>query len=206
MYKYLKSDLPILTVESGTLASLSVGGSIFGTPFYNTLSWNGYTEAGLIYVAQNDADPGSGVYVNAIRHTTASGNSPAKFCWVEESDNDFGLYTTDINTPSLLYGLSTVDRVVYVYNLDEDASAFCNVVSVKQIMGANTSETSSVTAQVLNVFGDPLIGKTVNFDVSSGDGSVSPASDTTDALGEASTVYTVGSTVGAATIRATVVD
>jgi hypothetical protein len=111
-----------------------------------------------------------------------------------------------VNEPHLMYGYSTADSKVYIYNLDEDASAFCNVVSQKQIVGANTAETSVVTAQVVNIYGDPLENKTVNFAVSSGDGSVSPSSDTTDSLGEATTTYTVGSTVGTSTITATVTD
>jgi len=206
-YKYLKSALPIVTVESGTQASLVVGGGLFGDPIYNTLNWNGYTEAGLMYIAENEADPGSGLYVNVIRHTTMSGNSPVKFAWIESAgSSDFKLYATDVNQPTLLYGLSTTDRKVYLYNFDETSSAFCNVVSQKQILGASTAENSSVTAQVLNVYGDPLVSKTVNFDVSSGDGSVSPSSDITDAVGEAATTYTVGATVGTATIRATVID
>ena len=206
-YKYAKADLPLNdTVESGTVAELIVGGALFGDPKYNTLNWNGYTQAGLYYISGNTADPGSGRYLNCIRSTTMSGNNPVKFAWLEQAGTYNDFYAADVNQPYLLYGLSDSDRKVYMYNLNEDSSAFCNVVSNKQIMGANTGDVSTVTAQVLNVYGDPLEGKTVLFEISSGDGSVSPGSDVTDALGEATTTYTVGATVGTAQIEATVTN
>jgi len=203
--KYLKTALPIIGLETGVLASTS-GTTSLATAQPNTLSWNGYTEAGLVYMAENVADPGAGWYVNCLRHTTMEHNSPIKFSWVDQAADSYSLYCTDSKTPSVLYGFSPADKKIYLYNLDEDVTAFCNVVGVEQIMGAGTAETSVVTAQVLNAYGDPLAGKTVTFSVSSGDGSVSPASAVTDALGEASTTYTVGATVGTATVRASVVD
>jgi len=206
VYKYLKSVLPIADLETGALASVSSIDALDATVRSNTLCWNGHTQAGLVYIAGNTADPGEGLFVNCLRHTTATANSPLKFSWIESSDTTFDFYGTDPRNPSVLYGYSTSDRKVYMYNLGETVSAFCNVVSVKQILGANTSETSVITAQVLSAFGDPLMGKTVNFSVSSGDGAVSPSSDATDAFGEASTTYTVGATVGTSTVRATVAD
>ena len=206
MYKYLKSSLPITATDSGTLASISTTDAAFGTPIRNTLNYNGYTDAGLIYLAENDADPGDGLYVNCIRNETMTANAPRKFAWIDEVDEDIRLYATDVYQPHVLYGLSTSDLKVYLFNMEEDTASFCNVVSSKQIVGANTGEISTATAQVLNAYGDPLESKTVAFSVSSGDGSVSPSSDTTDALGEASTTYTVGSTVGTSSLRAVVTD
>jgi hypothetical protein len=203
MYKYLKSALPITTVESGSSASIITYGSMYGTPYRNTLNFNGYTLAGISFIGANVADPGSGLYVNTLRNETMTANVPFKFAWIESSDATFKLYATDFNTPSVVYGLSTSDMKVYLYDLDEYKSAFSNVVFQKQILAANTGEVTTVAAQVLNVYGSPLSGKTVQFSVSEGDGSVSPASSVTDALGEATTTYTVGATVG--TARVTVI-
>jgi hypothetical protein len=205
LYKYLKMNLPI-TTDSGSLADQYNPGGMFGTALGNTLAYNEYTAAGLIYIAENEADPGDGLYVNCLRNEVMAANDPAKFVWIDKADSSFYLYASDPNDFSLLYGLSTTDRVVYLYNLSEYASAFCNVISEKQIMAANTSETAEVAAQVINVYGDVLASKSVSFSVSSGDGAVSPATDTTDGSGEAQTTYTVGSTVGASTITATVTD
>jgi len=206
IYKYLKSSFPILDPEDGSTASIVSLDVMFGSPYYNTLNFNGYTLAGLIFIGPNTADPGEGVYVNCIRNETITPNSPIKIAWLEESDSSYFLYTTDPNTKSLIFGLSTADRKVYVYDLDEYKAAFTNVVFEEQILGANTGDSCVVKAQVVNVYGSPLEGKSVQFFVSSGDGSVSPASDTTDSLGEATTEYTVGSTVGLTRITAIVTN
>ena len=206
LYKYLKSSFPLTTTEDGSSASIINTGVMFGSPYYNTLNFNAYTLAGLIFVGPNTADPGEGIYVNCIRNETMGPNSPLKIAWIEESDTNYFLYTTDPTTKNLLYGLSTADRKVYIYDLDEYKAAFSNVVFGEQILGANTGSTCAVKAQVVNVYGSPLQGKSVQFSVSSGDGSVSPSSDITDSLGEATTTYTVGATVGLTKITAIVTN
>lgn len=62
----------------------------------------------------------------------------------------------------------------------------------------------SVIVRVNATDGQPLAGRTVHFAVSSGGGSVSPTSALTDSLGRAATVWTLGTTVGAQSISASV--
>ena len=60
-----------------------------------------------------------------------------------------------------------------------------------------------VVAQLQDEFGNGVAGGVVTFAVTGGGGSVSPATVTTDAAGLASTTWTMGPTVGAATLSAT---
>lgn len=92
------------------------------------------------------------------------------------------------------------------YNVDTSLSAFASVNVDDFSLGAGTSETSNVTAEVINAWGDPLQGKSVSFIVSNGDGAVAPPSDSTDVNGAATTVYTVGVTPGPVIVTATVSD
>lgn len=207
LYKYLKRDLPIMTTESGSRASIVSRDAMYGTLCPNTLNFSGYTLGALMFVAQNAADPGDGLYVNCVETETMCPSTPPRFAWIEAvSTQPIYFYATDPNHPDLLYGFDSLTRKVYLFNMDEDQAAFCNVVSQKQIMGANTAVTSEVTAQVLNVYGNPLEYKSVSFSITSGDGSISPATDITDDHGEANTTYTVGATVGTSTISAVVTN
>jgi hypothetical protein len=71
------------------------------------------------------------------------------------------------------------------------------------VLPANGEATANITAFVVNAYGDPLQSKTVNFAVTAGDGSVSPAFACTTSSGTASTVFTAGSSTGTAVITAT---
>ena len=92
------------------------------------------------------------------------------------------------------------------FNIDTSLSAFASVNVDDFSLRAGTSDNTTVTAQVINAWGDELSGKSVSFIVSNGDGAVSPANDTTDGNGEATTVYTAGVTPGPVEITATVSD
>jgi len=92
------------------------------------------------------------------------------------------------------------------FNTDSDQSAFAAVNVDDFTLRAGTSDTSDVTAEVINAWGEALSGKTVNFSVIQGDGAVAPPSDTTDGNGEANTQYTAGSTPGAVTIKASITE
>lgn len=61
-----------------------------------------------------------------------------------------------------------------------------------------------VTVRVTTTGGAVVSGATVSFAIQSGGGSVSAASVTSDAQGQASTSWTIGTTAGANTLRATV--
>lgn len=92
------------------------------------------------------------------------------------------------------------------FNTDPDQSAFAAVNVDDFTLRAGTSDTSGITAEVINAWGEPLPGKTVNFSVIQGDGAVSPPSDTTDGSGEANTQYTAGSTPGAVIVKASITE
>lgn len=62
--------------------------------------------------------------------------------------------------------------------------------------------TSQVRVQVRDRLNQPVVGQTVNFSVTSGGGSVSPASATTNTDGIASTSWTLGPAVGSNTVMA----
>ncbi|RKZ82353.1 MAG: hypothetical protein DRQ39_10805 [Gammaproteobacteria bacterium] len=92
------------------------------------------------------------------------------------------------------------------YNIDTSLSAFASVNVDDFSLRAGTSDNTTVTAEVINAWGDSLSGKSVSFIVSNGDGAVSPPSDSTDGSGQATTVYTAGVTPGPVEITATVSD
>jgi hypothetical protein len=60
-----------------------------------------------------------------------------------------------------------------------------------------------LVVKVLDTAGNPVSGTTVNFSVTAGGGSVSPASAVTDANGQTSTTLTLGTAVGNNIIHAT---
>ena len=93
-----------------------------------------------------------------------------------------------------------------LYDLNATKAAFVNVTSDKQVLAAGTLETATVTAQVLNVYGQVKSNKSMTFTVSAGDGALSPAIGCSDGNGEDTTTYTVGSAVGTSTITVTVSD
>jgi hypothetical protein len=64
----------------------------------------------------------------------------------------------------------------------------------------------NLTVRVLDVSGQPISGATVLFTVSRGGGAVTPAVDTTDGAGHASTTLTVGTTPGQNEITASVAN
>lgn len=73
-----------------------------------------------------------------------------------------------------------------------------------QSQTATVGQSVQVTVRVATTGGAPISGATVSFAVQSGGGSVSAASVTSDAQGQASTSWTIGTTAGANTLRATV--
>ena len=197
LYKYNKTSFP-LDLESGSGASLTKS-AVIPELTADSFAFNSYSNAGLCYVEYDDVRLGT--YLRTISTTTLSGTdyeayldvASANYPWAWDIDN----YTT------LYYIDSTSEKF---YDMDEDDVAFCNVTSQEKIMAAGTSATSTVTATVLNVYGEALPSKTVSFTVSNGAGSVSPATDCTSVSGTANTTFTVGSSVGITTITAAASD
>jgi protocatechuate 3,4-dioxygenase beta subunit len=69
---------------------------------------------------------------------------------------------------------------------------------------AGTAATDSLAAKVLDQYGNPVAGATVQWAVAAGAGTVSPASGTSDSTGVARTRLTLGTRPGANAVTATV--
>lgn len=67
---------------------------------------------------------------------------------------------------------------------------------------AGATLVTPLTVVVTDANGTPVSGAQVNWLIASGGGSVSPTTSTTDANGRASTIFTLGSTVGTQTVSA----
>jgi hypothetical protein len=65
--------------------------------------------------------------------------------------------------------------------------------------------TTTISVLVANKGGEPIAGIPVDFAAAAGGGSVTPATDTTDATGIATASVTLGTTVGANSVTATIV-
>ena len=142
-----------------------------------------------------------GTYLKTIDTTTMSGTEYEAYLDVSTANYPFAW---DINNYTVMYYVDGTS--LKEYDMDENDVAFCNVVADDKIMSAGTGDTTDVTAAVLNVYGEPLSSKPVAFVVSNGAGAVSPSSACTTASGIATTVYTVGDTVGTITLTATASD
>lgn len=138
-----------------------------------------------------------------LDETQISGMNLTKSLPIFVNQNDF-------NT---IYFIGT-DGSLYQYNADDRLVAFVNVNAEDPTLPAATGQGSSLIATVCNAWGVPLSGKVVSFSVTSGDGSVSPATRQTDSDGIANQasgggspglpVFTVGSSTTPSTVTVTV--
>jgi hypothetical protein len=204
-YKYKKSSFPISSIESGETAEITVSGTIEYSNRYKlgSFSYSDYSGGQLSYVTQNWADVSRGLLLNTLLSGTLSGTNPRATAWIHPSD----FTCWNINDFDSLYGVTltgTLAGQVKLYNMTPSTAAFCNIVSSNKLLPAGTGQTSLIEAQVMNVYGLPLQSKTVNFTITAGDGSVSPASSVSNSEGVATTTYTVGDSVTSSTITATV--
>ena len=197
LYKYLKSTLP-LDLEDGSSASVTTTGEIPSLGVAN-FAYNGYSQGGLSYI-EYVADLSS-VFLKSISTIDLTAVSYKAKLDVASISYPFTWNVSDLST---LYYVS--GTALKLYDLNETKAAFANVTSDKQVLAAGTAETATITAQVLNVYGEPKSTKSMVFSVSAGDGAISPAVDCSDINGEGTTTYTVGSSVGTATITVTVSD
>lgn len=206
VYSIDKSALPISTWSSSS-PTITASGSLENIQMLKTGSfmYTDYATAEIAYITTNWADINYGDYVNTLSSGSLVPVTPRKVAWLQSSD----FYAWNIVDTDALYGIDTPATVsgsgpVKLYDVTSTTAAFCNVVSASRLLPAGTNQTSTVTAEVMNIYGTALSGKTVNFSVTSGDGSVSPASATTNSGGVASTTYTVGTAVSTTEITATV--
>lgn len=126
------------------------------------------------------------------------------------------LNISDYNTNryQVFYDQNDFDTLYYVdnstnlqaFNLDDRISAFMAVNADDTTLPAGTAQSTLVNADVINAWGEALDGKEVTFQVTAGDGAVTPSTDTTISGGRATTQFTVGATVGVSTVTATVTE
>lgn len=165
---------------------------------------------------------GTTLFVDTSKNFTTAGVKAGDLIIIDESGYaDNGTYTiTQVATSTSLFVNATLDTKTGInyeiaseaellsFNTDSDQSAFAavNVDDFTLRAGVSPPDSSTVTAEVINAWGEPLDGKTVNFSVTTGDGAVSPPSDTTDVNGEATTTFLAGTTPGAVTIKASITE
>jgi len=117
------------------------------------------------------------------------------------------------NAYTVFYDQNDFDTLYYVdsntnlraFNLDDRISAFMAVNAQDTTLPAGTAQSTLINADVINAWGEELDGKDVTFQVT-GDGAVTPSTDTTISGGRATTQFTVGATVGVSTVTATVTE
>jgi hypothetical protein len=122
--------------------------------------------------------------------------------WTDPANYKIFYNQRDYNTCYVVLGTNSLTE----YNVDELMAAFVAVNVDDAIMPAGTGDTTTVTAEVINAYGDALTAKSVTFSVTGGMGSVSPTTVTTSGGGVATSTFTVGATTGLATITATVTE
>lgn len=145
---------------------------------------------------------------------------------IKTIDKDTLLNTADdkevlLNIPDYLTNRYTVffdqndfDTLYYVdvgtnlraFNLDDRISAFMAVNASDTTLPAGTAQNTTVHADVINAWGESLDGKPVTFQVTAGDGAITPSTVNTANGGRATTNFTVGSSVGVSTVTATVTE
>lgn len=198
LYKYTKASMPIVS-ENGSSASIVTVGEIPEIGIVN-FSYSGYSQGGLSYIEY--IPDLSGTFIKTISTTSLLASPFKALLDVSTVNHPFAWNVTDGST---LYFIDNDDELK-LYDLNEAKAGFVNVTSNKQVLAAGTSETATITAQVLNVYGEPKSAKTMAFSVSAGDGAVSPFSGCSDGSGKDTTTYTVGAAVGTATLTVTVSD
>lgn len=119
------------------------------------------------------------------------------------ADGNNGVYGSSNSFPTNSFRTSNYFRdIVFVAAVIETITKFSGD---NQQGTAGTALANPLVVQVKDSAGNPKSGVTVNFAITNGGGSVSPASAVTDATGKASTALTLGTTANVTnTVSATV--
>lgn len=107
-----------------------------------------------------------------------------------------------------LYLISSIGSNSFLYsmNIDSTSTAFAGVNLSDTSLRAGTGAVSTIIAEVLNAWGEPLAGKNVIFTLSQGTGLVNPLVAGTDINGIANSTYTAGTIAGTVRIQIEVED
>ena len=110
----------------------------------------------------------------------------------------------------LLAGAGMAVSLVFAAGCDDDDDPFVPVVTTITMTSgtpqtvARNAASQPLTVTVRDQNGDPLSGRTVNWAVASGGGTLAATSSVTNAQGVATMTYTAGATVGTATVTASI--
>ena len=206
LYKY--SNAVSLGTEDGTSA---VQTSTDQIPTDGTTSFNWTHESSiggppfLTYLEYNEIL--DIIQIRTVNKDTLLNTSTSKQILLDISDYATNRYQVffDQNDFDTLYYVD-VSTNLQAFNLDDRISAFMAVNAQDTTLPAGTAQSTLVDADVINAWGEALDGKEVTFQVTAGDGAVTPSTDTTISGGRATTQFTVGATVGVSTVTATVTE
>jgi hypothetical protein len=207
LYKY--NNNIALTSEDGSSSVISP--TVDQIPTDGTSSFNWTHESsigGLPFLTYLEYETGLDIlHLKTIDKDTLLNTTDDKEVLLNISDYAANPYTVfyDQNDFDTLYYIDTGTNL-RAFNLDDRISAFMAVNAQDTTMPAGTAQSTLVHADVINAWGEPLDGKDVTFQVTAGDGAVTPSTDTTISGGRATTQFTVGATVGVSTVTATVTE
>ena len=194
IYKYNKTTLP-LTVDSGSSAAIYLFDCLVDTNIRN-FNYDSFVNGGLHYLVYDDSR--DIVIMKSLSSSTLEYTGYEVEMELDTYDSPAALDPVDRSTL-----FSVVDGDVYVMDMDATSVAFCNVVANDPILPANSGFTTTLTAFVTNLYGDPLASKLVSFAITEGGGAISPATVCTTSSGTASVTYYVDDVVGTTVITAT---
>jgi alpha-tubulin suppressor-like RCC1 family protein len=110
---------------------------------------------------------------------------------------------TQVGSQSLIAGSGAVAPITFTATAAADLPSTVSLISGNnQATSANGTLADSLVVRVLDQYGNGVSGITVDWVVSQGGGSASPASSVTNGGGRAATKWTLGSNGGPATITA----
>jgi hypothetical protein len=206
LYKYANNIA--LTVESGTNSVVTPTTDQIPTEGTNSFAWTHASAIGgqpfLTYLEYESAL--DVLHIKTVDPLTLLNTTTTKEVLLDITDYATNAYT-------VFYDQNDFDTLYYVdastnlraFNLDDRISAFMAVNAQDTTLPAGTAQSTPINADVINAWGEALDGKDVTFQVT-GDGAVTPSTDTTISGGRATTQFTVGSTVGVSTVTATVTE
>ena len=115
-----------------------------------------------------------------------------------------------LKTTRLLATAGLATSLLFTAACDDDDDPFVPVATELNLTSGNNQSLAKSTASapltvtLLDQNDDPISGRTVNWAVATGSGSLASATSVTNAQGVASIVFTSGTTAGPATVTATV--
>jgi hypothetical protein len=173
----------------------------------------GGPESSLTYVFY-ESETGQ-LKINTVDLATLIDDTTDRHLIIEDSE----IETTSSLTPNFFWNQNDFNTLYFIeddgrlfqYNTDDRLVGFVNVNVEDPTLPAGTAAATDVIATVVSSWGVPLAGKTVNFAVVAGGGSISPSTATTSGTGEALNSgafpqFTAGTVDGVSTIKVTVVQ